>query len=80
MARQHIETVYNALWMHTVCCVCVCVYVVCVCVYVVCVLCVCVSQMGVSFSKSYSSQRLHVVTPGQLLTLRFREVRRQKYH
>ena len=74
--------------MLCVCCVCVvcvcvcmlCVCCVCVCVYVVCVLCVCVSQMGVSFSKSYSSQRLHVVTPGQLLTLRFREVRRQKYH
>ena len=39
--------------------------IVCVCV------CVCVCVVGVSFFKSYSSQRLHVVTPGKLFPLRF---------
>ena len=48
MARQHIETVYNALWMHTVCCVCVCVCMLCVCVCMLCVCCVCVVCVCVS--------------------------------
>ena len=55
-------------YLHSVMCVYSCMHVnVCVCVFVACVC----GGGGVSFSKSYFSQRLHVVTPGQLFPLRF---------